>query len=182
MKPEPTNFFLTVYKLIWCRLPLFLLDISMQTPNNNQSPRFNIRVYGICINDGHLLLSDEIFNGIRMTKFPGGGLHFGEGTIECLKREALEEFNCHIEILQHFYTTDYFQPAMFFENTQLISIYYTISIPGLPALPTSETPIFNEAKSTQHLRWMPIVKMQPDNLTFPIDRKVAEMIVEQYNG
>lgn len=129
-----------------------------------------------------MLLSDEIFKGIRMTKFPGGGLHFGEGTLECLKREALEEFNCQIEILQHFYTTDYFQPAMFFENSQLISIYYTILIPGLPELPESETPIFDEAKSTQHLRWMPIVKMQPDDLTFPIDRKVAQMIVESYDG
>jgi len=36
----------------------------------------------------------------------------------------MEEMNQKIEIIEHFYTTDYFQPAFFFEHNQLISIYY----------------------------------------------------------
>jgi len=44
-----------------------------------------------------------------MTKFPGGGLQFGEGTIDCIKREFREELGCEIGVLKHFYTTDYFQ-------------------------------------------------------------------------
>ncbi len=64
-----------------------------------------------------------------MCKFPGGGLEYGEGTIGCLKREFREELNIEIQVESHFYTTDYFQKAQFFENTQLISIYYLISSP-----------------------------------------------------
>ena len=45
---------------------------------------FNIRVYAL-IFDGHgnVLLSDEVQLNNRMSKFPGGGLEFGEGTLEC---------------------------------------------------------------------------------------------------
>ena len=50
--------------------------------------RFNIRVYGIWIDeDDKVLLSDEFFRDTYMTKFPGGGLELGEGTIDGLKRE-----------------------------------------------------------------------------------------------
>ena len=42
---------------------------------------FNIRVYGILINDAkQVLVSDEYIRGTYITKFPGGGLEFGEGT------------------------------------------------------------------------------------------------------
>ena len=53
---------------------------------------FIIRVYGIYIDpDKGILVSDELVNGKYITKFPGGGLEFGEGTIDCLKREMVEE-------------------------------------------------------------------------------------------
>ena len=39
--------------------------------------RFNIRVYGILINDrNELLVSDELIKGLQFTKFPGGGLEW----------------------------------------------------------------------------------------------------------
>ena len=56
--------------------------------------RFNVRVYGILINDrNELLVSDELIKGIRFTKFPGGGLEWGEGIEACLKREFIEDLN-----------------------------------------------------------------------------------------
>ena len=54
--------------------------------------RFTIRVYGILLNERQeVLLSDESYMGYRFTKFPGGGLEYGEGTVDCLKREIREE-------------------------------------------------------------------------------------------
>ena len=52
--------------------------------------RFNIRVYGLLINEQkQVLVSDELIRGSYITKFPGGGLEFGEGTRNCLQREFM---------------------------------------------------------------------------------------------
>src|SRR5215217_6897747 len=87
--------------------------------------RFNIRVYGILLGeDRQVLVSDEFIRGNYYTKFPGGGLEFGEGTRECLKREFKEEMNLEVEIGDHIYTTDFFQLSAFNPGHQIISIYY----------------------------------------------------------
>lgn len=94
---------------------------------------FNIRVYGLIVNDrSEVLVTDEFRFGKEMTKFPGGGLQWGEGTIDCLKRELREELGCEIEIVKHFYTTDFFQQSAFHDDHQLISIYYIVA----PFIPT----------------------------------------------
>ncbi len=54
--------------------------------------RYIIRVYALILNlNNDILISDEYQLDMRMTKFPGGGMHFGEGPVDCLKREAVEE-------------------------------------------------------------------------------------------
>ncbi|HEY0897744.1 MAG TPA: NUDIX hydrolase, partial [Sphingobacteriaceae bacterium] len=48
---------------------------------------FNVRVYGLLINHRQeILISDEEEYGVRFTKFPGGGLEYGEGLLDGLKR------------------------------------------------------------------------------------------------
>ena len=75
---------------------------------------FNIRVYGILQNkNGDVLVSDEFIRGNQYTKFPGGGLEFGEGTRDCLKREFLEEMQLKVLVTDHIYTTDFFQMSAF---------------------------------------------------------------------
>src|SRR5687767_15970020 len=87
--------------------------------------RFNLRVYGILLGPGgEILVSDEYIRGRYYTKFPGGGLEFGEGTRDCLKREFKEEMDLEVEIGDHIYTTDYFQMSAFNPEHQIISIYY----------------------------------------------------------
>lgn len=46
---------------------------------------FTIRVYGLWLHNNSVLLSNESVKGVQVIKFPGGGLEFGEGTIDCLK-------------------------------------------------------------------------------------------------
>src|ERR1700694_944002 len=89
--------------------------------------RFNIRVYGIYINEQRqVLVSDERIRGHHYTKFPGGGLEYGEGTRDCLKREFLEEMSWRVEAGAHLYTTDFFQVSAFHPDHQIISIYYFV--------------------------------------------------------
>ena len=140
---------------------------------------FVIRVYAIIINESNeLLISDEFRLNMKMTKFPGGGMKFGEGTIDCLKREAIEEFGQQIEIIDHFYTTDYFQKAKFYENAQLISIYYRAFFPGPIRFKISDKAFdFAELKNgNMSFRWIQIARLKPDIFTFPVDRKVAGLI------
>src|SRR3954469_22023612 len=86
---------------------------------------FNIRVYGILLGENQqVLLSDEYIRGKFYTKFPGGGLEFGEGTRDCLKREFKEEMNLEVAIGDHIYTTDFFQQSAFNTAHQILSIYY----------------------------------------------------------
>ena len=126
--------------------------------------QFNIRVYGLFINEKHeILLADEERFDMKMTKFPGGGLQFGEGTIDCLKREAMEEFGQEIEVIRHFYTTDFYQKSKFHTDHQLISIYYMAH--------------FKEAeKEILSFRYRKINDLQEEELSFPIDRHVIRML------
>ena len=150
------------------------------TENN----RFTIRVYAIIINGkNEVLLSDEYEFNTLMTKFPGGGLDFGEGTIEALEREAIEELGQEIEVLEHFYTTDFFQAAFFKENIQLISIYYKAKLKGPIQFKISDKAFdFERIDLSQSFRWAAIDQLNVDEITFPIDKKVAGMIKQEYVG
>jgi 8-oxo-dGTP diphosphatase len=88
---------------------------------------FNVRVYGLLFDEKkRLLVSDEFIRGNYFTKLPGGGLEFGEGTRECLKREFMEETGLTVEVAEHIYTTDFFQISAFNNKDQIISIYYRV--------------------------------------------------------
>src|SRR3954464_7827479 len=101
-----------------------MLDVSVKP---FKMFRFNIRVYGLLINDKkQVLVSDEYIRGGYYTKFPGGGLEFGEGTRDCLKREFMEEMNLDVAVGEHLYTTDFYQMSAFNPKLQIISIYYYV--------------------------------------------------------
>lgn len=144
---------------------------------------FVIRVYGIFINNNkEILISDEFQLDMKMTKFPGGGMHFGEGTIDCLKREAIEEFGQEIEVMEHFYTTDYFQPAYFYDDYQLISIYYLAKFKEPVRFKIATKPFdFTELKNgNMSFRWVPLQNISEKVMTFPVDKKVAEMLKRRF--
>ncbi len=143
---------------------------------------FNIRVYGILINEKQgVLLSDEYCFDQYMTKFPGGGLKFGEGPEECLLREAREEFNQDAEIIDHFYTTGFYQKAYFFEDHQLISIYYRINLKSYADLHISRKAFDFPApvNGSQSFRWAAIESLSEKDLSFPVDRFVLNLLKEK---
>ncbi len=143
---------------------------------------FAIRVYGIiCKENNEVLISDEFQLDQKMTKFPGGGLEFGEGTIDCLIREFREECNGQaLKNIQHFYTTDFYQKALFYENHQLISIYYLAELQNPIRFKISEKAFdFDELKNgNQSFRWIKIKELDKIDFTFPIDKFVVEKLKE----
>jgi 8-oxo-dGTP pyrophosphatase MutT (NUDIX family) len=152
--------------------------------------RFNLRVYGILINDKkQILVADEYIRGGFYTKFPGGGLEFGEGTRDCLKRELKEELGIEAEIGDHIYTTDYFQMSAFRPEDQIISIYYFAKQLEELKVPLRSKPfdfdekqmeIYNNTGETETFRLIDWKDFSDEIVTLPIDKIVAKMIKDQY--
>ncbi|HKI90317.1 MAG TPA: NUDIX domain-containing protein [Draconibacterium sp.] len=153
----------------------------MKTPEN-----FVIRVYGLIMNDNkEVLLTDEFQLGMKMIKFPGGGLEFGEGTIDCLRREIREECSGQeIQNIRHFYTTDFYQKALFYENHQLMSIYYLAELkPPIKFKIAEKTFQFeNMENGNQSFRWVKIKDLNENELSFPIDKLVCSKLKGTVNN
>lgn len=143
---------------------------------------FNVRVYGLLLNEqNHILISDEEEYGFQFSKFPGGGLEYGEGLIEGLKREFIEECQTEIEVLDHFYTTDFFIKSVFNES-QVISVYYMIKPVSTIDLDFRESRFDFQSHGDvrQAFRWKSIHDLHPDELNFPTDQKVLELLKEKW--
>jgi ADP-ribose pyrophosphatase YjhB (NUDIX family) len=144
---------------------------------------FVVRVYGLIINDKkEVLLTDEFQLGMKMTKFPGGGLEFGEGPVDCIKREAYEEFGQEVKVIDHFYTTEFFQKALFYKKHQLISIYYLLEFKDSIRFKISDKSFdFPELKEgNQSFRWKAIKDLIEDDVSFPIDKVVVRLLKEKF--
>ena len=146
----------------------------------------SVRVYGILINEqNQILVSDELIKDFKITKFCGGGLEQGEGTIDCLKREFIEEMNLKIEVLEHFYTTDFYQPSAFKDGNQVLSIYYTVKALEEIKVIIKQTPFdfdktinkaIPEEDYAQCFRFIDFVNFNEDCMTLPIDKVVVRLI------
>lgn len=140
---------------------------------------FNVRVYGLLINENkEVLLSDEFEYNRQFTKFPGGGLELGEGLIDGLKREFMEECQTAIEVVSHFYTTDFYEMSSF-NDSQVISIYYLVR-ESHPLPLTYKTSVFDfDPDSTQSFRWAKIATLEPSDVTFKTDQIVVQLLNSQ---
>lgn len=147
---------------------------------------FNLRVYGILINDRRqVLVSDEYIRGNYYTKFPGGGLEFGEGTRDCLAREFMEEMNLKVRVGEHIYTTDFFQISAFNPSHQIISIYYYAEALEPITAPLRDAPflfddkqlkMYQDTGETETFRFIEWNDFSAESVTLPIDKLVAGMI------
>lgn len=137
--------------------------------------KFNIRVYGILQQNGHYLLSNEQIDDFKFIKFPGGGLEHGEGTTDCLKREFKEELRIEIDIVDHLYTTDFYQKSAFNPDDQIISIYYLVS--SKETITFSKQVLSEESPyRTLDFIWIKKEELNKELLTFPIDKIVCDML------
>ncbi|TDH28849.1 NUDIX domain-containing protein [Segetibacter sp. 3557_3] len=155
--------------------------------NSDIPQRFNIRVYGLLVWNDQLLVSDEYIRGNYFTKFPGGGLEFGEGTRDCLRREFMEETGLEVVVRDHLYTTDFFQISAFNHKDQIISIYYFVEAPNAGNLAT-KTAVFDfephqvadPKGESEVFRWIPLSEIKPECVSLPIDKHVVILLQQYY--
>ena len=147
---------------------------------------FNIRVYGILINEKRqVLVSDEFIRGAYITKFPGGGLEFGEGTRECLAREFMEEMSLKVKVNGHIYTTDFYQQSAFNAAHQIISIYYFVDAWEPITAPLRSKPfdfdaqqlkMYADTGETETFRFVNWEDFSEGSVSLPIDKIVSALI------
>lgn len=136
---------------------------------------FNVRVYGLLVQDGKVLVTDEIRGGTKMTKFPGGGLEFGEGLADGLKREFKEELNIDVKIGELFYINDFLQVSSFNPKDQLILVYYSVKV-KCGEIKSTKIPFNFETEEPQCFRWLDVDQLMENDFTFPIDKEVVKKL------
>ncbi|MCE2703853.1 MAG: NUDIX hydrolase [Bacteroidota bacterium] len=152
--------------------------------------KISVRVYGVLRDEqGRVLVSDEKIRGDLFTKFPGGGLEFGEGTRDCLVRELKEELNLSVQADDHIYTTDFFQRSAFNEAHQILSIYYglialeplNIDLDKKPFTFTEESiASYAATQQMESFRLIPWEQFNAEAMSLPIDKVVATLLKSRY--
>lgn len=112
----------------------------------------NVRVYACIITDNFVLGLFEKFEGKVLLKFPGGGLEYGEGIVDCLHRELEEELHIKIEVIKHFYTQENLIISHLRENEQLLNVYYLVRM-------INEENFLITEESIQRAEWISLESM-----------------------
>ncbi len=86
--------------------------------------KVEIRVAGILIHQGKILLAEHEKAGERYWVIPGGRLKFGETLKEALLREIKEETGLDVELGKHILINDFIQEK---EKRQVLNIYFEVT-------------------------------------------------------
>ena len=126
-----------------------------------------------------MLVSDEYIRDNYYTKFCGGGMELGEGTIDCLVREFKEEMNLKVDVLRHIYTTDIYQQSAFNKAHQIVSIYYEVKSLEEIKVPLRNKPfdfdeeqlsIYEKTQQIETFRFVPWEDFNEETVSLPLDK------------
>lgn len=134
--------------------------------------KINVRVYAAVLKNRFVLALQEEYAGQQLLKFPGGGLEFGEGILDCLHREFEEELNLKIENLRHFYTQEEFLVSRFRPNEQLLTIYYIAEIVDVDDL------IIRDA-CIEKIEWVSL-DSEENPFPLPVDMIVFDLLKQKF--
>ena len=151
---------------------------------------FTLRVYGFLLNENkEVLVSDELIRGNYYTKLCGGGMELGEGTLDCLKREFMEEMQLKVEVSRHIYTTDIYQQSAFNTAHQIVSIYYEVNALEPIRVPLRQKPfdfddqqlqLYKQTQQIETFRFVAWEQFSEDTMTLPLDKIAAKKIIALY--
>lgn len=134
--------------------------------------KINVRAYAAVLKKRCVLALQEEYAGQQLLKFPGGGLEFGEGILDCLHREFEEELNLKIENLRHFHTQEEFLVSRFRPNEQLLTIYYIAEIVDVDDL------IIRDA-CIEKIEWVSL-DSEENPFPLPVDMIVFDLLKQKF--
>lgn len=86
--------------------------------------RPRVRVAGVLIEDGKILLIEHKKNDKKYWLIPGGGVDWGESTKEAIIREFKEETNLDIEVNRFLFLSETIAPD---KEKHVINLYFEIT-------------------------------------------------------
>lgn len=91
-----------------------MTDKIKEEIHQHYGEKLRVRVCGVCIEDGKILLVHHKSLGKTNSLWapPGGGMNYGEDAIQALKREFLEETGCLIEVNDFLFVHEYLDPPL----------------------------------------------------------------------
>jgi ADP-ribose pyrophosphatase YjhB (NUDIX family) len=143
---------------------------------------FTIRVYGILITtDLQILVTEEMYRGMFMRKFPGGGLQWGEGLHVALKREIMEETGMEVAIGRHWYTSSDCIISAFDPQLQVMAVYYEIKPTSVLQFPQGE--LNTQLDKTESFRLVPLSMLaDADFFTFTNDQQMGRLLYDHFHN
>jgi 8-oxo-dGTP diphosphatase len=139
--------------------------------------KFNIRVYGIWTKKNKILVSNENIDGFRMVKFPGGGLEFGESTVNCVIREFKEELNVNAKVIRLIHTSDTVIQSIFKPNEQVIALHYLIECLDEIQVYEIEQQTSSGAINHHRFEWIDLNSKVLNKLTFEMDKQAISKLL-----
>lgn len=143
----------------------------------NKPDSITIRVYGLLMHEGRILLSRENIADNLYTKFPGGGLELGEGISDCLQREFREEVDISLSQWKLFHLNENFLASAFHQAKQVLSIYFRVWSDEIRKIKTGDpdkTPLPRPAD--QVLYWADVQEIQKEPISLPVDVQVVQLL------
>lgn len=140
--------------------------------------RFNVRVYGILVDQGRILISHERYKEKQFTKFPGGGLQLGESVLECIVREFKEEMNITVNPSYLFHVTESLQISGFYPEDQVIALYYIVVSDEVNKIKTSSDKSSIPEKG-EIVEWVDMKDFDKGILSFESDREAASKLLDK---
>jgi len=139
-------------------------------------PLFNVRVYALVVKNNRLLISEEQHGGVFLRKFPGGGLQFGEGVLQALHRELMEELNADVVSASLLSVTEDFVVSFLNNKQQVIGVHYLVDL---------KQDYSDDFLNNNHLelenghiqfKWMSIDSLSAEDFTSSVDQNAFEKL------
>mgnify|MGYP005752925039 FL=1 len=126
--------------------------------------KLRVRVCGICIVEGELLLvkHGQTVGNKAFWAPPGGGLTYGETMQECLKRELLEETGLHVKVNRFLFVNEFLEPPL-----HALEFFFEVSITAGELATGSDPEVTQEQQLIEQVQWLSI----KDILAIPLSDK-----------
>jgi 8-oxo-dGTP pyrophosphatase MutT (NUDIX family) len=104
--------------------------MSRDLPGADLPSRFRVGAYGLLVEDGRVLITRTRTRTSILQNFPGGALELGEGALEALRREFLEETGLRVRPGQLAHATESFFRSRDYPENQLVKLYWLVTREG----------------------------------------------------